>query len=161
MWNCILFWQLISKMYQIQSFKSFWKTLYIYFVWCKARGLKFSKNFGTTLEFWVTWNKFCTENPQILGTTVYNLYGQVTCHLGFVPSWCQKYSQRLVPTYIRINLIEIDHSGVLLTISHVKMELFYILEYTTVRGNLKEDHHLMLLSSSTWTLPSLMMNDSS
>ena len=91
--------------------------IYLYLVWCKAGGHKFSKNLGTTLEFWVTWNKFCTENPQMLGTTVYNLYGQVTCHPVFVPSWCQKYSHRVEPTYIRINQVEIYHNGVLLTLS--------------------------------------------
>ena len=41
------------------------------------------------------------------------------------------------------------------------MDQLYILEYTALCGNLKEEHHLMLLCSSSWTLPSLMMSDSS
>jgi len=91
--------------------------IYLYLVWCKAAGHKFSKNLGTSLEIWVTRNKIFTENPQMLGTTVCNLYGQVTCHTVFVPFWYQKYSQRIEPTYIRTNQIEINNIGVLLTVS--------------------------------------------
>jgi len=35
----------------------------------------------------VTWNKFNTENPQILGTSVQNLVVTAICRLAFAHPW--------------------------------------------------------------------------
>lgn len=38
----------------------------------------------------MTWSKFRTEDPQILGTTVQNSVAQVIQHVGFVHPWAKK-----------------------------------------------------------------------